>query len=71
MAVQVGKTYDVNHSRKGRFRLKVLGINGEWITGQMVSGKTKTLLPENSAEAGETVTVREQLATFTEVPADG
>lgn len=63
----VGKVYDVDHQRKGKFRIEVTAVDGEWITGDMVEGTTITALPMNSRTVGEEVTIRESLAKFTEV----
>jgi hypothetical protein len=68
MKIEAGKTYDVNHSRKGKFKLKVTAVNGEWVEGTIVTGKAKMISRSNNdVEAGESLTVRDSLATWTEV----
>lgn len=66
MKLKTDTVYNVNHSRKGKFQLRVIEDYGDFVDGTIVTGKTKTLLPENSREAGETVQIRKSLATFTE-----
>jgi len=67
MTVEVGKLYDVQHQRKGSFRMRVMARDGEWVDGQIVSGKARAMLSYNEREAGEAITVRESFCTFTEV----
>jgi hypothetical protein len=62
---EVGKTYIVNHSRKGRFTAKVHAINGEWADLEIVAGRADAMLPENRAGKGEGITVRLSFCTFT------
>lgn len=35
---EVGKTYDISHSRKGQFRVKVTAVHGEFFTGTIAEG---------------------------------
>jgi hypothetical protein len=67
MSIEVGKVYDVQHQRKGSFRMRVMARDGEWVDGQIVSGKARAMLSYNEREAGEAITVRESFCTFTEV----
>lgn len=64
--IEIGRTYHVNHSRKGQFKMQVTGVNGEWIEGKIVSGEAQMLARKN-VEAGEEITVREGLADWTVV----
>jgi hypothetical protein len=66
---EVGGTYAVDHSRKGKFVMRITAVNGEWIDGIITSGKAKASLIYNEREIGEKITVRECLATFTQIPA--
>jgi len=63
---EVGKTYRVAHSRKGRFTLKITGGDDEFVTGLMVEGTTRTLLPENRTYTGEELTARTSLMQILE-----
>lgn len=38
MSFENGKTYEVTHSRKGRFTLRVENQSEEWLTGLIVDG---------------------------------
>lgn len=71
MSVQVenGKTYNVHHSRKGKFVLLVSSQSEEWISGTIVSGTARAMMDYNIKEAGEEITVRKSfLSSATEVP---
>ncbi len=56
--MEVGKTYKVTHARKGTFVVEVTGLSPTWMTGVMVDGTTRTMMPENEKGAGEDVTLR-------------
>ncbi|MFA7295680.1 MAG: hypothetical protein WC211_00670 [Dehalococcoidia bacterium] len=63
----VGGMYDVNHSRKGRFRARALAVRGEWLDVEIVSGMARAALRGNEREAGEEVTLRNTHAALTTV----
>ncbi len=62
--LKIGTTYDVEHSRKGNFTLKVTHVGDEWIRGKIVSGRA-TLISEADYVSGEMISVRRSLASFT------
>lgn len=63
---EIGKTYQLHHSRFGRATVKVVAINGEWIDCDIVSGRLVGMA--DSWGAGETKTVRASLCySWTEV----
>lgn len=69
--IEIGKTYRVNHSRKGQFLLLVdyISKDGNWIGGRIVDGKVHYMRERNrpfDAAGVETATVSRQLATFEE-----
>lgn len=66
--VEVGKTYAVDHQRKGKFVLQVTDRDDEFVTGIVVEGKAKAMLRYNEADVGEEVTVRESFGKWTEQP---
>lgn len=68
--IESGKTYRVNHSRKGKFTMRVTAVRGEWIDGLIIDGRAKYMSMQNQGEGyvGDEVTVRASLATFEEVP---
>lgn len=55
---EVGKTYRVQHSRKGTFILRVTSQTDEWVTGTIMEGTAKAMLDYNVKEAGEDITLR-------------
>jgi hypothetical protein len=59
--MKIGKDYKINHRRKGTFNIRVTSINDEWVTGEIIDGKTKKMLPENSREKGEEIKIRRSL----------
>lgn len=68
MKPEVGKTYHVDHVRKGKFTIKVTAVNGEWVEGVIIGGRVKYASAAHSNEGyvGDAVTVRTTLAKFTE-----
>lgn len=58
---EVGKTYEVRHSRKGTFVMTVTALDGIWLTGTIVDGISKALLDYNVRETGEEIAVRNSL----------
>lgn len=68
--MEVGKTYRVNHQRKGTFVAEVKAFDSEWATLEIVSGEAAAKLEYNARYAGEELTVRRSFCTFTEQPAE-
>lgn len=66
---EVGKTYTIDHTRKGRFTGIVTGIRDEWVTIQITAGRARALVPMNERSEGDHLTVRAAFCTFTEVQA--
>lgn len=64
---QVGKTYRINHIRKGIFAGRVISSGDDWVTVEIVSGQAGAMLPENVVDTGEEITVRLSFATFIEL----
>ena len=67
MKPEIGKTYDVNHSRKGKFRIRVTAVTETWVEGEILHGVAGAIMDYNTRGAGEKITVRIEFATFTEV----
>lgn len=65
-APEVGKTYHVDHQRKGKFTLKVTAVDDTWATGTIVAGRAGAMLPYNEVETGELISVRISLARWQE-----
>lgn len=62
--LEVGSTYNVNHSRKGKFSLLVQSDSDEWVTGIIVGGKAGAMLHYNEKECGDEITVRKSFCSF-------
>lgn len=57
---EVGKTYEVRHSRKGTLTIKVQALKDEWVTGELISGKERLMSSESTPkEPGESITLRD------------
>ena len=67
MSIKAGKTYNVDHVRKGKFVLHVTKTNEDWITGRLVNGEPTMLNILNAKNIGEEMTVRASFCTFTEI----
>ncbi len=65
-AVEVGKTYLVNHSRKGTFTARMTRVDDTWATGVITGGHAGAMLDYNDRDKGEEVTMRLTLCKFTE-----
>ena len=61
---EVGKTYEVNHARKGEFVLAITAVNDEWITGNLIEGEPRYLLDCNKRIKGEELTIRRSFCNF-------
>ena len=69
--MEIGKDYQVLHTRKGRFDLHVESINDGWITGVIIGGKAKYMSANSDREAGEEITIRKTLiSSFKELTAE-
>ena len=61
--MEIGKIYNVTHSRKGNFTVKLLDQDDTWSTVLMVAGHTTTMLRENQAFEGDEETLRTSFFT--------
>lgn len=59
---EVGKIYDLRHSRFGRATVKIISITGEWIDVEVVSGVLRGMTEEWFP--GDTKTVRDSHCAF-------
>lgn len=62
--LEIGRIYEVNHYRKGKFTIMVTKLDEEFATGLIVSGKANAILDHNIREMGEEITFRRSFATF-------
>lgn len=64
-SLEIGKEYEVRHSRKGTFTATIDKIEGEWIEVTLTSGKERVLSKERiPAEAGDSITIRDVHSYF-------
>lgn len=61
MNYENGKTYIINHSRKGTFGLHVESQDDEWLYGYVAGGTAKAIMDYNVKETGERIAVRKCL----------
>lgn len=61
MTYEPGKTYEISHSRKGRFTVHVISCEGDWVHTRIVDGAAKGLRGDVLATEGESLTFRESL----------
>ena len=62
LTLEVGKTYDINHKRKGRFRARITHLEGDQATVEITSGEATGLT--FIAGEGEELTVRTSFASW-------
>ncbi len=63
--VEIGKTYAVNHSHKGRATVVVLESSDPWIVCRVVEGHFQGRSKESRRGVGDELSIRDSLATFT------
>lgn len=57
MKLDNGKTYLINHARKGTFVMKIETQDDIWAYGVIVGGKADALLDYNVKTAGDPITI--------------
>jgi len=62
--LEIGRAYNVNHSRKGKFVMIVESQDETWVHGTVVSGVAKATMDYNVKEEGEEISLRKELCTF-------
>lgn len=62
-----GTIYEVKHSRKGLFVMRLDKISDDWGSGVIVEGRASALLHYNVKEEGDPITVRLSFCRFREV----
>lgn len=65
-ALEVGKIYQVDSQRKGKFVGKLIHASDEWATIEITSGRADAMMDYNVRGQGEEVTVRRSFTKFTE-----
>ena len=68
--LEIGRTFKVEHQRKGTFWLQVSGINDEWVTGIIVAGNPNMILKINERVEGDEITVRKSFLTVLDIVPD-
>jgi hypothetical protein len=64
--MKIGKLYKVNHSRKGKFNVRVTSFDDTWVTGVVENSTAVVIMDYNIKESGDTISIRRSLATFQE-----
>lgn len=64
---QIGKTYKIEHSRKGVFEGRVTRISEdtEWVDVEITRGQTTAMCRYNVADVGDYLSLRREFCTFT------
>jgi len=70
MTPEINRIYNVNHSRKGKFTMRVDSVTVDWAHGQVVDGTAKAMMNYNVKEAGDPITVRLSHCQFTPIPSE-
>lgn len=65
----VGGEYEVRHSRKGTFRMKITALREEWIDGIISDGTAGAMMSYNVRGEGEEITIRDCHSYF--IPVGG
>jgi hypothetical protein len=66
--IEAGATYSVDHSRKGKFVLRVTKIGDDFVEGEIVAGEAVMLSAYNeNGQPGDMLSVRADLAKWTRV----
>jgi hypothetical protein len=66
--IEVGNTYSVDHSRKGKFVLRVSKIGDDFVEGEIVAGEAVMLSKYNeNGQPGDMLAVRADLAKWSRV----
>lgn len=64
MNYEIGKTYEISHSRKGKMTVAITALNDEWVECLIVDGYAKSVNGGAVAVEGEPLTFRASLATI-------
>jgi hypothetical protein len=64
MSLLIGKKYNVNHTRKGKFTIMVSDDDGDFVTGVIKEGTTKAIMDYNVKRKEEEVSVRKCFCSF-------
>ena len=64
MELVENEIYEVSHTRKGTFVMQFLNESGDWVTGIITEGRTRTMAIRNSKTVGEEITIRKSFCQF-------
>lgn len=67
MKPEIGKTYEVNHLRKGTFVFKVTGIYKDFMDWIIINGTANAILEENVRTKGEEISLRIEFCQLKEI----
>ena len=63
LEMQVGKVYDVQHLRKGSFRIRVINVSSVWVDAEIVDGIAEQV-SMSDATVGDAISLRKSLMTW-------
>lgn len=58
---EIGKVYDINHSRKGKFKMLIESQDNTWLDGIIIEGTADAILYNNIKYEGDKITIRKKL----------
>lgn len=59
--LQAGKTYLINHDRKGTFMARIQSVNDGWVDAVVTGGKTTSKVGYNVKTSGESIRFKQAL----------
>jgi len=63
--LEIGRIYNVNHSRKGKFQIELTHVDSEFLTGVILFGKASSIGFGAGYSKGDEITFRKSLAVLT------
>lgn len=65
MRLEKGEIYFCDHTRKGKFTMRITDECSDFVAGVVVEGEAGAMNPENRKQKGDYISVRKRFATFT------
>jgi hypothetical protein len=63
MNLEIGKTYEIDHTRKGRFTIRIEKDDGEFVLGTIITGVAQVIVRDNERYEGEKIGLRKSFIT--------
>jgi hypothetical protein len=61
---EIGKTYKIDHQRKGVFTIRVESQNEDTVTGIITSGFAGAMMAYNEKDIGDKISLRKSMITI-------